>query len=117
MSSRTWNGDDIPCHVLDISNNELPSAALEIHERSAVARIVVEERCSCYEASQHTAGQLAWAPCRHTDRKHRARHHGYPQGGTAYCSDFDSAHRRTAAIRPTVSRPSAQPHRPNNRCH
>jgi hypothetical protein len=50
-------------------NGELPSAALEFHERSAVTRIVLEERCSCYEASQHTAGQLAWAPGRHTDRK------------------------------------------------
>src|ERR1700694_2029171 len=62
-------------------NGELPSAALEFHEGSAVTRIALEDRRGCYEATQHTAGQLAWAPCRHTDRKHRARHHGYPQGG------------------------------------
>ena len=32
-------------------NGELPSAALEFHERSAVTRIALEERRSCYEAS------------------------------------------------------------------
>jgi hypothetical protein len=31
-------------------NGELPSAALEFHEHSAVVRIVLEERCTCYEA-------------------------------------------------------------------
>ena len=37
-------------------NGELPSAALEFHQPSAVTRMVLEESCSCYEASQHTAG-------------------------------------------------------------
>ncbi len=44
---------------LTYGNGELPSAALEFHERSAVTRIALEESCSCYEASQHTAGHLA----------------------------------------------------------